>query len=142
MGEHLPDRWPRDEMDDGFVDSIVESEGRGDWREAIRNLIDRVWSLHEQVLRLKRSEPRGFGGMPLSELDRKLSSIEHSVICTECSHCLHRTAQPPDIVISFYKSREVTLREWAASQRCRCGILGVDVVLRERRDAKNWMQQR
>ncbi len=43
MGEHLPDRRPRDQMDDAFVDSIVQSEGRGDWREAIRNLIDRVW---------------------------------------------------------------------------------------------------
>ena len=47
MGEHLPDRPPRDQMDDAFVDSIVQSEGRGDRREAIRNLIDRVWSLHE-----------------------------------------------------------------------------------------------
>ncbi|QJP13718.1 hypothetical protein G3545_08630 [Starkeya sp. ORNL1] len=140
MGEHLPERWPRDQMDDAFVDSIVESEGHGDWREAIRNLVDRVWGLHEEILRLTRGEPRG--GRQSSHLDRMVSTIDHSVICTECSHCLHRTAQPPAMVRSFYKNREVTLREWAASQRCRCGQLGVDVVLRDTRDAKNWMLQR
>jgi hypothetical protein len=136
MGEHLPDRPPRDQMDDAFVDSIVQSEGRGDWREAIRSLIDRVWSLHEDILRLRR------GPIPPDFLDRKLSTIEHSVICTECSHCLHRTAQPPDIVKSFYKDREATLRDWAASQRCRCGQIGVGVALRDMREARNWIRER
>lgn len=140
MGEHLPERWPRDQMDDAFVDSIVESEGRGDWREAIRNLIDRVWNLHEEVLRLRRGEQRQ--AAPSNFLDRKLSAIAYSVICTECSHCLHRTAQPHGMVRSFYKNQEMTLREWAAGQRCRCGQLGVDVALRDTRDAKNWMLQR
>jgi hypothetical protein len=136
MGERLPDRPPRDQMDNAFVDSIVRSEGRGDWREAIRSLIDRVWNLHEEVLRLRR------GVMPPDFLDRKLSTIEHSVICTECSHCLHRTAQPPDIVKSFYKDREVTLRDWAASQQCRCGQIGVGVALRDTREARNWIRER
>lgn len=136
MGEHLPDRPPRDQMDDAFVDSIVQSEGGGDWREAIRSLVDRVWGLREDILGLRR------GPTPPDFLDRKLLTIEHSVVCTECSYCLHRTAQPPDIVKSFYKDREVTLRTWAASQRCRCGQIGVGVALRDTREARNWIRAR
>lgn len=142
MSEHLPGRPPREAMDDAFVDSIVETQGQGSWREAIRSLVSRVWDLHEQIMRLRRGEPRGFGGMALNQLDRKVASIEHSIICTECSHCLRRTAQPPDIVRSFTKNTDITLREWAGRQRCRCGQQGVDVVLRDRREAKNWMLQR
>jgi hypothetical protein len=51
-------------------------------------------------------------------------------------------AQPPDIVKSFYKDREVTLRGWAARPRCRCGQIGVGVALREMREARNWMRER
>lgn len=142
MGEHLPDRWPRDQMDDAFVNSIVEQEGRGSWRDAIRSLVNQVWDLHEEILRLRRGERRGYGGMPLRHLDRKVCEIEHYIICTECSHCLKRTAQPPAMVRAFTKNTDVTLREWAAQQRCPCGQQGVDVVLRGPRDAKNWMLQR
>jgi hypothetical protein len=54
----------------------------------------------------------------------------------------HHRDGPPDIVKSFYKNREVTLRDWAASQPCRCGQVGVGVALRNTREARNWIRER
>lgn len=129
-------------MDDAFVDAIVRDHGQGNWRDAIRYLLRYVGQLQARLLRIQKGEEDPLGRKPRTDLDRELSSVEHMVVCTECSHCLHRTAQPPAMVKAFYKDRDVTLRDWAASQRCRCGQLGVDVVLRDPREAKNWMLQR
>lgn len=132
----------RPEIDEHAIDAVIKDYG-GEPRSAIRGLWLYILELQEKVRRLQSGEPeRGFGGMLLSELDRKISTIEHSVFCTECFHCLRRTAQPADIVKSFTKGKDITLREWAAAQRCRCGQPGVSVALRDTRDARNWIRER
>ncbi|MDF2995839.1 MAG: hypothetical protein K0R27_1476 [Xanthobacteraceae bacterium] len=141
MAGQKPDDGARDDIEDD-VDYIVRHEGGGDWRRAIRSLLLYVRVLQAKLQRLQQGEQRGFGGMLVSELDRKISTIEFSTICTQCPSCLRRTAQPPDIVKSSTSDRELTLRVWAERQRCRCGQLGVGVVLRDKREARNWMLER